>query len=411
MSFKDIINAEQKKVEAESGGGNNTQVQYPQTKHQRLFFGKENPELWLQILPSSDIVSRFAVPVRKIFLNTVSSQGKQINSNFTLDPDKNYGSLLENKIDEWTEQGIIPARYGGQQKPSRKYLVNVVLVVQQNGQFVQERDNNGDLVVRVLELPQSAYSNVIAKLQDSMYNFSGTEMSFMDINKPNAIRISKPPQGKMEYTVDVHPQGQLPPLGQGWENQLEDLNAQGTPTERLENGDQWVEAFVDMKEGRKPNQNKNQQSESPSQPQTQTQTQTNPYAQVQGQVQGQQQFQHQQSSANNNPFEEKRMEDYAGFNAPPQQPNQNPSQPQTQTQGQGQGQTQQQFPNVNPNPTMNQNQGHVQGQGQGQGAPKAPPQQNQNQNQQPDPTAGVETNHNDFMDIDAMLERELNGNN
>jgi hypothetical protein len=255
MSFADIINAESKKLEQSQGG--NDKVGYPTTKHKRLFFEKNQREILLQILPAANLVGAFAEPTRKIFLSTRTSTGKELNSNFTLDPEVNEGSLLEHKITEWASRGLIPNGFGGQQSPKRAFLVNAVKVIQhpQNPQqWVQERDQNGELVVRVFEVPQSGYQNLLRKIADPLYNVSGSEFSFMDPNRPSPIKISKPAKGQMEYPVEVYTSIILPPLGQGWENQLENLAAHAVPTERLENGQQWVQAFIDMKEGRKPNQ-------------------------------------------------------------------------------------------------------------------------------------------------------------
>src|SRR6185312_5175569 len=198
MSFADIINQEKKKLD-EQQGGNNARVEYPQTKHKRLFYERNQTEVLVQILPSADLVSAFAEPIRKIFLQAKSSQGKDINTNFTLSPDSDHGSMLENKISEWADKGMIPNGFGGQQSPRRVYLVNVVNIVNHNGQYIQERDEKGELVVRVFELPQSGYSNLLRKLQDPLYNTSGSDLSFMDVNHPAPIKISKPAKGQMEY--------------------------------------------------------------------------------------------------------------------------------------------------------------------------------------------------------------------
>ncbi|AXQ67805.1 DNA polymerase III subunit [Bacillus phage Kioshi] len=255
MSFADIINNEQKVLEQNSG---NDRVEYPQTKQKRLFFEKDQRELIIQVLPTADLFGQFFVPIRKIFLSAKSSSGKDVNSNFTLDADANPGSLLEQKITEWAGLGMIPNGYGGQASPRRTYLVNVVRIVQDptSKQWVQERDANGQLVTRVFEMPQSAFSNYIEKLKNPLLNTSGSDLSFMDINRPNPIQITKPEKNSnsKEYKVDVYSSIVLPPLGQGWEQTLEDLQLQATPTERLVNGDKWVQAFIDMKEGRKPNQ-------------------------------------------------------------------------------------------------------------------------------------------------------------
>lgn len=279
MSFADIINQEQKKLEESQGG--NDKVGYPETKHKRLFFEKNQREMLIQVLPAANLVSAFAEQVRKIFLSTKTSQGKELNSNFTLDAEPNDGSLLEQKIVEWSAKGMIPNSFGGQQSPKRVFLVNAVKVIQhpQNPQqWVQERDEQGNLVIRTFEMPQSAFGNLIRKLQDPLYNVAGTELSFMDPNRPSPIKVSKPAKGQMEYPVEVYSTIILPPLGQGWENQLEDLKAQAVPTERLENGYQWVQAFVDMKEGRKPNRKQEDNAAPQANPYAAApQTQPNPY--------------------------------------------------------------------------------------------------------------------------------------
>ena len=262
MSFADIINAEQKKLESSQGG--NDKVEYPQTKNKRLFFQKNETEILMQILPSAALAAApFAVPVRKIFLSARSSNGKDISSNFTLDAEPNDGSLLEQKITEWGQRQLIPNGFGGQQTPKRAFLVNCVRVVNVNGQWFQERNDDGTLAVRLFEVPQSGYSNVIRKLQDPLYNVANSELSFMDPNRPFPIKISKPAKGQMEYPVEVYTSIALPPLPQGWENFLENLNEHAVPTERLVNGDKWVQAFIDMKEGRKPNQGQGQQGQAP----------------------------------------------------------------------------------------------------------------------------------------------------
>ncbi|BEU14598.1 single strand DNA binding protein [Bacillus phage CM1] len=264
MSFADIINNEQKILEQSNG---NDKVEYPKTKQKRLFFEQNQREIIIQVLPTADLFGQFFAPIRKIFLSAKSSSGKDVNSNFVLDADANPGSLLEQKITEWAGLGIIPNGFGGQASPRRTYLVNVVRIIQDpmSKQWVQERDANGQLATRVFEMPQSAFSSYIEKLKNPLLNTSGSDLSFMDINRPNPVQITKPEKNSnsKEYKVDVYSNITLPPLGAGWEQTLENLQEQATPTERLVNGDKWVQAFIDMKEGRKPNQNAGAQPAAP----------------------------------------------------------------------------------------------------------------------------------------------------
>ncbi|QDP43155.1 hypothetical protein Goe24_01300 [Bacillus phage vB_BsuM-Goe24] len=425
MSFQDLINAETKKLESRQGGEG---VKYPQTKHDRLFFGKNSPQHVLQILPAADLASAFAIPTRKIFLTTKSSQGKEIKANFTLDADENPGSLLEQKITEWAGKQMIPSGFGGQQSPRVVYLLNVVKIVQLADQtWTQERDAEGNLVVRLLELPQSGYRNLLNKLKDPLCNVSGTVLSFMDINKAAAVRISKPAPQQMEYPVDIYPNIILPPLGQGWEAQLEDLHAHAVPTERLENGADWVQAFIDMKEGRKPNGGGNS-----------TASAANPFAQQQPNTFAQ------QPAAN--PFAQQQPNTFA--QSPVQNPTQNPlgqqQQPdpfaQQQPQQQADPFAQQQQPNLAGNPAVQPGgtsytppqpptqQPDIQ---MPTGMEQAPPQglvsdplptdfgvpvPQQSEVSMPEtpspeglPAHNLPENANGLADIDAMLDKELNG--
>jgi hypothetical protein len=256
MDFSQILKQETEKLEAQQG--NNDKVEYPQTRHKKLFLSNTERQIMMQILPSPDMVSAFSVPTRKIYLQAKSSTGKDIKSNFVLDAEPNPGSLLEQKITEWSDKGMIPNGYGGQTTPRSFFIVHAIRVGQDHqGNWVQEYDAQGNLVIRVFEMPHSAYNNLIRALSNQMYNVTGQDWAFMNINNASPIEVHKPATGQMEYPVHVYPQIVLPPLPQGWEQQLEDLHAHAVPTERLVNGDKWVQAFIDMKEGRKPNQGGN----------------------------------------------------------------------------------------------------------------------------------------------------------
>ncbi|UPI11886.1 hypothetical protein [Bacillus phage SBSphiJ1] len=257
MSFLDIVNQEAGKLKS---SGNTDKVEYPKTKHDRIFAGKDN-QIAVQILPSADLNGQFWKKIRKLYLTTVSSQGKEVKANFTLDGDENPGSMLEQKYMEWVERDILPKGRYGIPTPNEFYLVNAVRLVQDAaGNWTQERDTTGQLVVRVLELKPSAMQDILNKIQNTMYNISNTQLAFLHPDKSCVTQIEKPADNESpkKYKFHVFPHLLLPPLGQGWEQQLEDLEEQGTPTERLVNGDKWVQAFIDMMEGRKPNQNQGQ---------------------------------------------------------------------------------------------------------------------------------------------------------
>lgn len=394
MSFADILNQEATKIE--QGNNNNEGVKYPKAKHPRLFYAKGEKELIVQILPTADLFGLFAKSTRKIFLQAKTTKGKDIKTNFTLDAEPNPGSILEQKIAEWGQKNMIPNGFGGQTTPKRFHTVNAVKIVQVNGAFQQERDAEGNLVVRLYDMPQSAYASYIRQLRDPMLNTSGSDLSFMDINKPAAVKISKPAPGGMEYQVQVYTNVILPPLGQGWENQLENLDEHVIPTERLENGQDWVNAFIDMKEGRAPQRNNQQQNSVPSadfNPFAQSQQQTGSYTNPAGTT---------TTTTNGNPF--------AGQ---PQTLSNNPFA--GQPTGNGIGLQEDSLPdsfNVDDAMSMLPPKQNMSGNPFAQQAPAQPtaptppaaPAQSA-----PNPLHNVPSNGNGMLDIEAMLEKELNG--
>jgi hypothetical protein len=291
MSFQDLINQAKAELEQHTGGNDIKKVSYPTTKHKGVYFGKNTPELYFQLLPSADLNSTFAVPFRTIFLEAKTSKGKELKQSFTLDAEPNPGSILEKAIAEWTDKQMLPSPYG-QVKPRRFYKVNIIKVVtqqvinpatnQMETQYVQERDQEGKYVVRTLDLPLSAYNGIIEKLGNPMLNPqgpNGSPMSFMDVNKPAMIHVARPLPNTTAYRVEVYPLATLPALVDGWQHELEDLHAQVVPTERLENGLNWVETFINIKNGVNPNANNQQSSQAPAQGQAPTAPPVNPYAQ------------------------------------------------------------------------------------------------------------------------------------
>jgi len=275
MSFADLIKQAQEEVAQHAGGNNdNPKTVYPKTKHKGIYLNNTTtPEVFFQLLPGKNVdTDPFAVKFRSIFLEARTSKGKELKQNFILDADTNPGSILEQAIAEWTDKLMLPSKYG-QVKPRILFKVNVIKVStqqvmnpqtnQMETQYVQERDQEGNYVVRTLDLTVSAYNGIIEKLRNPMLNPQGPNgptMSFMDVNKPAMVHVAKPLPNTKTYRVEVYPLATLPPLAPGWENQLEDLHAQVVPTERLENGLDWVKAFIDIKNGVNPNANNQQAS-------------------------------------------------------------------------------------------------------------------------------------------------------
>ena len=81
--------------------------------------------------------------------------------------DSTGGSNLETpqeQINEWIQIGKVPNQYGS--KPAMKYFMNVnILQLTNDGQLIPETDENGNLVVRVLDASFTLVKNILELLQ------------------------------------------------------------------------------------------------------------------------------------------------------------------------------------------------------------------------------------------------------
>ena len=266
-NFQDQLKAEMERVQQNSGGGDFEKVEYPtqKLKHDQLYFNKNNPEFTVRILPGTN-GQFFSQEFREIFLNGRNSKGTDISRLFILDKEpKPNESRLESSLLRWQQEARVPNTYNKQAKPDRRFFVNAVQVQMVNGQAVMETDANGDLVVRLLKLPVSAYNAIISKLGDDMLTPQGAdEYSFIGVTNAYPIRIQKPAPGQMSYTVDVY-QKDLGPLPNGWEAQIEDLAYQATPWEEFNKG--FVDHFIDVTDEVEGQSDNNEPAQAPNQPQ------------------------------------------------------------------------------------------------------------------------------------------------
>ena len=226
-------------------------------KHPKLYFDKNTSTLMVRILPPTAPDKSFAEGFRSMFLEAVTDTGKPVKSSMQLSLAPDLNSPLENAINSWASQGLLPNPFNPQQqqKPSSRFLVNAVQVQinPQDGTFNYETDPaTGQLMVRVLELPQSAFSEIGTKLQEISFappQAQGvapevSQYSFISESNAYAVQIVKPARGsgKMSYDVNVMQSVQLGALPQGWQALCEDLALQAQPTE-VHSGD-FVTNFI-----------------------------------------------------------------------------------------------------------------------------------------------------------------------
>jgi len=316
------------------GSNNNEEVNapYKHLEHESLYFNKDNPSHTVRILPPAN-GQFFAKEFREIFLKARNKNGKDVKvvpvvgSNQT--PENS--EFLRNLV-EWQQKGLLPDNYGGQQKLASRYFVNAVnIVVDQTGSPVMERDQYGNLVVRLLKLPTSAYQQILSKLADPMLNPGEEEYGFIGVNNAYPVKITRPAPGGMTYGVDVYSNKPLGPLPQGWENSVEDLEYQATPTEEYDHT--YLPYLIDILNGNEDNRTNQSGASDVQGSQTATAPPTQSFNQAPQQSQQQQQSyqaptQQQQSNAQWAPQQNTPQAPQQNFNQAPQQAYQAPQQQQ-----------------------------------------------------------------------------------
>lgn len=280
MNFQETLKAQL----ANQNYGDREPVDYPSNhlKNKELYFpkqaGNQAPTLLVRILPPAPGVGdgNFNVPAREIFLQTQNSNGKDLKLNAVLSPFPNQEDPLDMAITQWQAENRVPNSYNRQAKPSNRYYVNAVNIVvnPQTGQYEEERDpQTGQLVVRLLKLTHSACNGILEKLTDPMFApqaLQGQPMevaqySFISSMYAFPIRLTKPLKnsGQMSYGVDIMTQFPLGALPQGWENLLEDLQYQATPS--VQYNFEYVDYFIKVVNGEEPVQGQNQTQAQPTQ--------------------------------------------------------------------------------------------------------------------------------------------------
>lgn len=306
-SFQEMLKQEQARTSNNNFG--DRKVEYPNNalKHDMLYFSKDNSTYTVRILPGTTEAEPFAVQFKEQYFQTTNKNGKTISLPAIIGVgDTPENSKLLANYNTWVQQERVPNRYNSKAPLSTRYFVNVVQVFMDgNGNLVHETDQNGELVVRVLKLPQSAYTTLINKLTDPMLMPNGAgEQSFISPQNAYPVRITKPEQGsqQMSYGIDVYSNKELGALPDNWADYLEDLEYQATPTEQYNS--EFVEYFISVVNGME-----GQGQSEGQQPQQGGAPQQSGFPQAQNAPQG------------NGGFTQAPPQQNSGFQTPPQQSN------------------------------------------------------------------------------------------
>lgn len=264
MNFQDML---KQQLQQQQNNNNNEKVEYPSNslKHKELYFDKNTKSLIVRILPPAETNEFFAVGARELYLTTRNKNGKDLRLQAVLPEELNPNeSNLARNLIQWKQEKRVPNNFNREATPGKVFYVNVIqIIVDQAGNMTHEVDQQGQPVVRLMKLKQSAYAAILAKLADPFIKPEGSDdYSFISALNAFPVRITKPEKGaqNMSYTIDVYqrPLGALPP---NWKDSLEDLAYQATPSE-VYNSD-YVNYFIDVVNGVEGQGNQGGQAQAP----------------------------------------------------------------------------------------------------------------------------------------------------
>lgn len=236
-SFSDFLSKEQQSTE--NNFNNNQQERY-QPKNKTIRLNKQNPEIIVRVLPGVKTQEdtegiQFFSKFRSIFLNYVKGDGTATSSPFTL-PFTMGESVLDSFISNWKNNNVKINEYNT--NPAQRYLVNVIPLVSNQGQFQYQVDPMGNILVAPMELTKTLFDDLSVKLQDeNLMPTQDSNLNFISENHAFAIKLYRTGQGTdTSYKAEVYQRQDLGQLPQGWENLTSDIQKMAEPTEESSPG-------------------------------------------------------------------------------------------------------------------------------------------------------------------------------
>lgn len=287
----------------EGSGSNDTIVEpYQALKNGQLRLGSgksSSQDFYARILPWGE--SSFSQDFSQVGISTPSKNGSTNDSILVSSAQNDPNDPLKVAMNRWGNRVV--SRYnklGGEKGQGFKtrFLLNVIPLVQQNGQLVEETDEAGQYKVMLLNLSYTQFKQLEGLLTNTINNPTSSQFysqiaqqygvtqtddwSFISpqiaypVHFGGSVNLSN---NIFESHVELLQSQMLAPLQQGWETLLEDLAYQATPSYQYKpKVVEWAIAYQDELLGFT--------NQAQAQPQAQPQVQANPWAnqQPQGQV-------------------------------------------------------------------------------------------------------------------------------
>lgn len=287
-AFSDFLSKEKQGAE---DNFNNNQTERYQPKNKTIRLSKKAPEVFVRILPGVKTQEdpdgvKFSSKFRSVFLNYIKGDGSATSSPFVL-PFDFETSVLDPFVNDWKNNNVNFNDF--KSRPAKRYLVNVIPLVSNGGQFQYALDQTGNIFVAPMELTKTLYDDLIVKLQDEhLMPTQDSNLNFISENHAFAVKLFRTGQGTdTEYKSEVYQRQDLGDLPQGWENLASDINEMAKSTEEQAPGfvnfvinsingtDKSVKNFEFEEDGNTAPKNSEPQVQAPTQAQIDNQVPTN----------------------------------------------------------------------------------------------------------------------------------------
>lgn len=287
-AFSDFLSKEKQGAE---DNFNNNQTERYQPKNKTIRLSKKAPEVFVRILPGVKTQEdpdgvKFSSKFRSVFLNYIKGDGSATSSPFVL-PFDFETSVLDPFVNDWKNNNVNFNDF--KSRPAKRYLVNVIPLVSNGGQFQYALDQTGNIFVAPMELTKTLYDDLIVKLQDEhLMPTQDSNLNFISENHAFAVKLFRTGQGTdTEYKSEVYQRQDLGDLPQGWENLASDINEMAKSTEEQAPGfvnfvinsingtDKSVKNFEFEDDGNTAPKNSEPQVQAPTQAQIDNQVPTN----------------------------------------------------------------------------------------------------------------------------------------
>ncbi|QBJ03520.1 single strand DNA binding protein [Lactobacillus phage 521B] len=249
--------SEQEKENSSSDGIN----VYDKLTH-KVIRANQAPKMTFRILPPADLENGlFYKDYRKIMITSPQGYNSKF-SNFVTESPENPENPLEKAVSEWKRQGIHFNKFNTGFRQS--YYIQIVPVVQNGNSLDIKKDANGLPDVYVLDITSSLFDLLMKALGESgndpvnnkyfaseLENDNASDAnqgswSFLSPNIAYSVTITynkNASKASDYYNLSVNAGNMLPPLPQGWETKLEDLDYLATPIDKA-NPD-FMNRFID----------------------------------------------------------------------------------------------------------------------------------------------------------------------